>query len=110
MSGFTNTFIKNLKPTLKQFEEYEGQGFGIKVSPKGTKAWIYRYKINDKTEKISLGHYPNLSLADAKRKFLELKQLKLTGMNPKQFLEINKEDEKTTIRSGRKFQTNFMRS
>jgi integrase len=97
MSGFTNTFIKNLKPTLKQFEEYEGQGFGIKVSPKGTKAWIYRYKINDKTEKISLGHYPNMSLADAKRKFLELKQLKLTGMNPKQFLEINKEDEKTTI-------------
>ncbi len=97
MSSFTNTFIKNLKPTLKQFEEYEGQGFGIKVSPKGTKAWIYRYKINDKTEKISLGHYPNMSLADAKRKFLELKQLKLTGMNPKQFLEINKEDEKTTI-------------
>lgn len=82
---------------MKQFEEYEGQGFGIKVSPKGTKAWIYRYKINDKTEKISLGHYPNMSLADAKRKFLELKQLKLTGMNPKQFLEINKEDEKTTI-------------
>ncbi len=99
MSGFTNTFIKNLKPTLKQFEEYEGQGFGIKVSPQGTKAWIYRYKIKNKTEKISLGHYPTMSLADAKRKFLELKQIKLTGMNPKRFLETDQEDERTTINS-----------
>jgi hypothetical protein len=34
MSNFTNTYIKNLKPRPnKQYEEYEGQGFGIKVSP-----------------------------------------------------------------------------
>lgn len=99
MSNFTNTFIKNLKPQpKKQYEEYEGQGFGIKVSPKGTKAWIYRYKINDKTEKVSLGHYPNLSLAEAKRKFLELKELKRQGINPKQVLAPVQEEEKTTVK------------
>lgn len=98
MSNFTNTYIKNLKPRPnKQYEEYEGQGFGIKVSPKGTKAWIYRYKINDKTEKVSLGHYPNMSLAEAKRKFLELKELKRQGINPKQVLMPDKEEDKTTV-------------
>lgn len=98
MSNFTNTYIKSLKPRPnKQYEEYEGQGFGIKISPKGTKAWIYRYKINDKTEKVSLGHYPNMSLADAKRKFLELKELKRKGINPKEVLMPNQED-KTTVK------------
>jgi hypothetical protein len=99
MSNFTNTYIKNLKPRPnKQYEEYEGQGFGIKVSPKGTKAWIYRYKINDITEKVSLGHYPNMSLAEAKTKFLELKELKRKGINPKQVLAPEQEVEKTTVK------------
>lgn len=99
MSNFTNTFIKNLKPRPnKQYEEYEGQGFGIKVSPKGTKAWIYRYKINNKTEKVSLGHYPNMSLAEAKRKFLELKELKRQNINPKQVLMPATEDNKITVK------------
>ena len=99
MSNFTNTFIKNLKPRPnKQYEEYEGQGFGIKVSPKGTKAWIYRYKINNKTEKVSLGHYPNMSLAEAKRKFIELKELKRQNINPKQVLMPDTEDDKITVK------------
>jgi len=99
MSNFTNTFIKSLKPRLnKQYEEYEGQGFGIKVSPKGTKAWIYRYKIHDKTEKVRLGHYPNMSLAEAKTKFLELKELKRAGINPKQILTPEQKQEQTTVK------------
>lgn len=99
MSNFTNTYIKSLKPRPnKQYEEYEGQGFGIKISPKGTKAWIYRYKIHDKTEKVSLGHYPDMSLADAKRKFLELKELKRKGINPKQVLAPDQTEEKTTVK------------
>ncbi len=98
MSNFTNTYIKSLKPQPnKQYEIYEGEGFGIKVSPKGTKAWIYRYKIKDKTEKVSLGHYPNMSLADAKRKFIELKELKRQGINPKEALTPKQDEAKTTV-------------
>lgn len=98
MSNFTNTYIKNLKPRPnKQYEEYEGQGFGIKVSPAGTKTWIYRYKINDKTEKVSLGHYPNMSLADAKTKFIQLKELKRQSINPKQVLTPEIEEDKNTV-------------
>lgn len=109
MSNFTNTYIKNLKPCPnKQYEEYEGQGFGIKVSPAGTKTWIYRYKINDKTEKVSLGHYPNLSLADAKRKFLELKELKRQSINPKQALMPEKEEKDTVTELVNRWYTNYI--
>jgi integrase len=99
MKNFTNTYIKSLKPKPhKQFEEYEGQGFGIKISPKGTKAWIYRYKIDQKTEKVSLGHYPSMSLAEAKRKFLELKEQKQLGINPKDILKGKGEEDVVTVK------------
>lgn len=72
MSNFTDTYIKALKPKSKRYEEYEGGGFGIRVASTGVKTWIYRYKMNGLTEKLTLGHYPSLSLANAKKRFIEL--------------------------------------
>ena len=63
MSNFTDTYIKSLKPRTARYEEYEG----IRIPPKGIKTWIYRYKINEKTDKLTLGHYPAMSLANAKK-------------------------------------------
>ena len=34
MSNFTDTYIKALKPKTARYEEYEGDGFGIRVTPK----------------------------------------------------------------------------
>jgi len=100
MRNFTNTFIKSLKPKLIRYEEYEGKGFGIRITPNGTKTWIYRYKLNEKTEKLTLGHFPNMSLAEAKKQFLELSELRMTGANPKTNLQAKEEEiaeEKTTV-------------
>ena len=74
MTNFTDTYIKGMKPRAARYEEYEGAGFGIRVTPNGIKSWIYRYKIADKTDKITLGHYPAMSLANAKKQFIELSQ------------------------------------
>ena len=92
MSNFTDTYIKNLKGQDKRYEEYEGGGFGIRVSPNQLKTWIYRYKIDGKTDKISIGHYPNMPLAAARKKFMELSELKRSGKTPKQ--TIQQEDAK----------------
>ncbi|WP_028388774.1 tyrosine-type recombinase/integrase [Legionella fairfieldensis] len=97
MGKFTDTYIKALKPSAKRYEEYEGEGFGIRVTPKGVKSWIYRYKMDGKTDKITLGHYPNLSLANAKKLFLELRGQRLDGQSPKILIkkqEIEKEKRK----------------
>ncbi len=97
MSNFTDTYIKGLKPTVKRYEEYEGGGFGIRITPNGIKTWIYRYKIDGKTAKLTLGHYPTMSLANAKKKFTELRGLRRDGTTPKSHVEKEKQKENNTV-------------
>lgn len=100
MSNFTDTYIKALKPKTVRYEEYEGGGFGIRVgiAPQGIKTWIYRYKINGVTEKLTLGHYPKISLANAKKRFVELSDIRKEGINPKDYIEQSKLKENNTVK------------
>lgn len=97
MANFTDTYIKALKSKAARYEEYEGGGFGIRVTPNGVKTWIYRYKINGKTDKLTLGHYPTMSLANAKKRFAELSGLRREGYTPKQVIEQETQKESNTV-------------
>jgi len=99
MSNFTDTYIKALKSKTTRYEEYEGGGFGIRVgvAPKGIKTWVYRYKIDGVTEKLTLGHYPKMSLANAKKRFIELSAIRKEGANPKEYIEQAKLKENNTV-------------
>lgn len=98
MGNFTDTYIKGMKPKASRYEEYEGGGFGIRVTTNGIKSWIYRYKIADKTDRITLGHYPAMSLASAKKRFIELSELRREGQNPKELIQQDKEKESNTVK------------
>ena len=98
MGNFTDTYIKSLKPRTTRYEEYEGGGFGIRITPKGIKTWIYRYKMNEKTDKLTLGHYPAMSLAKAKKRFLELSELRRDGKTPKEIIQQEKAQENNTVK------------
>lgn len=87
MPNFTDTYIRNLKSQGVRYEEYEGGGFGIRVSPTNRKSWIYRYKINGKTDKITIGQYPITSLASARKRYIELKEIRGAGEAPKKVIE-----------------------
>lgn len=97
MANFTDTYIKRLKPEKKRLEKYEGGGFGIFVYPTGSKTWIYRYKINNKKDYVILGHYPSMSLADARKKFIDLREIKKGGRNPKEEIRKNDNDGSNTV-------------
>jgi integrase len=99
MSNFTDTYIKSLKSLPdKRYEQYEGAGFGIRVASTGVKTWIYRYKINGVTEKLTLGHYPQISLANAKKRFIELNAVRKDGINPKDYIERSNLKENNTVK------------
>lgn len=98
MIRFTDTYIRNLKSKEKRDEKYEGGGFGIFIYPSGSKTWIYRYKIDNKRDYIIMGHYPSMNLADARKKFLELRELRRSGQNPKQIAQQQKQQEQTTVK------------
>ncbi len=98
MRNFTDTHIKALKPSKNRFEKYEGGGFGVRVSPNGFKTWIYRYKIDGKTDKLTLGHYPAMSLAHAKKRFIELSEQRKEGLSPKKIIQAQEQKENDTVK------------
>src|SRR3990167_1483733 len=45
-----------------------------------------------------MGHYPSMNLAEARKKFLELRELRRSGQNPKQMVQQQKTKEQMTVK------------
>jgi integrase len=98
---FTDSFIKNLRyPQVdpqqggkrrQPIDKREADGFGIRLYPAGEKTWFYIYTIEGKRRFFNLGHYPFVSLADARDKHREAKKLVELGMDPAAVAENQKE-------------------
>jgi len=67
--------VQALAPGANQVDYFDTDGklpgFGIRVSPSGTKTWFIIYRAGTRTRRLSLGRYPVLSLADARAKAKE---------------------------------------
>lgn len=66
--------IKKAKPQEKLYKMADGNGLSLFVYPNSSKLWRYRYKFLGKEKMLSLGSYPQTSLAEARAKLLELKK------------------------------------
>lgn len=80
--AFTELFIKNLKPRVKEYFENEGRGFIVRVHPSGAKTFYIRYSFSGKQKKLSLGDYPYVSLATAREKYHDALKLVRSGIDP----------------------------
>lgn len=95
---FTDKFIMNLKPAVKEYWNREGQGFSIRVYPSGEKAWYFIYTFDGRKKYMRLkdGGYPDVSLADAREAF-DIAKVKLkNGIDPLAELEQARLDRKHT--------------
>ena len=82
MARFTDRQINGLKAKSSRYEEWEGNGFGVRVSPRGVKSFVWVYHFEAQPRRMTLGQYPVLSLAQA-RIDLAAAQKKLTdGEDP----------------------------
>lgn len=63
----TDTGIRALKPATRPYQRADGGGLVLEVMPGGAKVWRLRYRLAGKPEKITLGHYPAVSTAKARR-------------------------------------------
>lgn len=61
----TDLALKALKPRAKRYVQWFDQGLGVRVSPKGTKTFIYWYSFESRKRLMTLGEYPSMSVADA---------------------------------------------
>jgi len=94
----TNTQVKQIKPTDKLCKLSDGDGLQLWVKPNGSKLWIldYTHPVSRKRSSISFGAYPSLSIADARKKRAEAKELIVNGVDPKEHREDKKHEQQLT--------------
>ena len=65
----TNTEVDRAKPKEKEFSLVDGQGLFLRVKPTGVKTWIFNYyhPTTKKRTNITIGKYPEISIAQAGR-------------------------------------------
>ena len=80
----SDTEIKHAKPRAKIYSLADGKGLYLKVKPSGYKVWIFNFvrPFTKKRAAITLGEYPVLTLARARAKRNEYRQLLMDGIDP----------------------------
>ena len=90
----TNTTLQNLKPISKEYIKSDGNGLYIRIKPNGTKIGYFAYKWHKKHRKISLGAFPDLSLAYAREIATEYRGLILRSIDPLEYRNSSNIEEK----------------
>ena len=65
----------------------DGQGLYLNIKNTGSKSWVFRYKVDGKSNRIGLGKYPTLTLEKARRKRDQAMEQLLLGTDPKVYFE-----------------------
>jgi integrase len=78
----TDFQIKNLKGKDKRYTEWGERGLGVRVTPNGVKTFIFKYRFDGKVRWMTLGTYPELTLADAHEAHAEAWKVLRQGINP----------------------------
>lgn len=91
---FSDRFIESLKPADKINDVREANGFGIRVLPSGVKTWFFIYRIDGKRRFMNLGHYPSISLSEARKKYRTAYDLYEQGKDPAGLADEAKEERR----------------
>jgi len=101
--GLSDAAIRKLKAKTDRYEVTDREGLYIEVQPSGRLVWRYRYRLNGKREKYSIGPYPAIGLHDARTRRLAAERLVLEGKSPAQLKQLERKALKAG--SGKKLRT-----
>ncbi len=79
---FTDRFLQSIKSPEKEYCIREGHGFTLRVLPSGLKVFQYVFTFEGKRHRYNLGHYPVVTLSEAREKYHETFLLVSKGINP----------------------------
>lgn len=89
----TNTACNNAKPKEKPYKMADGGGMYLEVTPSGGRLWRLKYRFGGKEKLLSLGKYPQTTLAEARTKREELKKILSQGIDPSEYRKDKKQAE-----------------
>ena len=93
----TDLAIKKLAPKEKPFRVSDEKGLVLQVQPNGSKYWQFRYRFREKEKLLSLGVYPELTLARARVKRDDARKLLADGVDPSAAKKQKRADEEANL-------------
>lgn len=80
--ALSDAAIRKAKPGEKPRKLADGGGLYLELQPGGARYWRLKYRIEGREKRISLGTYPAVSLAEARRRRDEARALLAAGTDP----------------------------
>ena len=82
--ALTDVAVRKAPPRKQRYDIYDAalRGLGLRVSIAGTKTWFAMRRINGRMVRHTLGRYPELSLAEARKRATDATQLMALGESP----------------------------
>jgi integrase len=80
--ALTNTAVKAAKPSGAPFKLYDERGLFLLVQPGGQRYWRFKYRMDGREKLLSLGVYPDVSLALARERREDARKLIADGVGP----------------------------
>jgi integrase len=74
--------IRALKATDRIYKKADERGLYVEVRPGGSKLWRFKYRYGGKDKRIAFGAYPEVSLAEARRRRDEARFKLRDGIDP----------------------------
>src|SRR5262245_9745959 len=80
----TDRGIKGLKPRDVPFyvSDLKRPGLQLRVALDGSKSWSVRYRVNGRLRRLTLGDFPTIELADARKSAKDARKQALSGADP----------------------------
>lgn len=78
----TPLLVSAARPREKLYGLTDGHGLSLQVTPEGSKRWRFRYRFIGVAKSISLGVYPKVGLAKARRLHSDARGLLARGIDP----------------------------
>ena len=88
--ALSDTKIRNAKPKSKQYKLFDGDGLFLLISPKGGKWWRFKYRFGGKEKLLSLGIYPEVTLAQARERRHKARSQVANNIDPGQVRKAKK--------------------
>lgn len=86
----TDAKVRNAKPSTKQAKLFDGGGLFLLVTPEGGKRWRFKYRFGGKEKLLAFGTYPEISLAEARKRRDDARQQVAQGIDPSEARKAQK--------------------
>ncbi len=78
----TDTQVRAARPGLRVRRLSDGNGLYLRIEPSGGRYWRFNYRFCGKQKTLALGVYPDVSLAKARERLGDARELLADGVDP----------------------------